>query len=129
MSVIREVFNKDTALAEAGSYPYAIIYTNSGIKFGKTSDIWMNDKLSFNEARFFGTDEELHFFSYDSEMRVVRTQKNDSEYIEKKDPLQNQFGFCTITVREYLEVDEDGQTFVSATVLSGVEMPDSKRIL
>ncbi len=126
MGVTREVINKDTALAGVGSYPYAIIYTNSGIKIGNTSDIWPNDKISFNEARFFGTDEEIHFFSYDNEMRAVKTQKTDAEYIEKKYPLQDQFGAGTITVREYLDVDEDGQTFVSATTLAGVERPDSK---
>ena len=121
MSVIREILTKDGALSEALKFPYAIIYTNSGIKLGKTSDIWKNDNCSFNEARFFKEDEEIHIFRYSDEMSAIRTKENGSNYIEKKYALQDLFGSGTVTVREYLDIDDDGQTFVSATALAGVE--------
>ncbi|WP_031556054.1 hypothetical protein [Oribacterium sp. FC2011] len=121
MGVIREIINKDVALSEADNFPYAIIYTNSGIRFGLTPDVWENNKCSFNEARFFKPDEELHLFNYGDEMRAVRTKENNADYIEKKYALKDVFGNGTITVREYLDTDDDGQTFISATCLSDVE--------
>lgn len=121
MSIIREALSKDEALSVAENYPYAIIYTNSGIKFGKTADIWKKDDSPFNEARFFKSDEEIHLFRYGDEMRAVRTKENGADYIEKKYALQELFGGGRVIVREYLDTDEDGQTFVTATTLSGVE--------
>ena len=105
-------------------YDYALIYMMSKLILSKTSDLGEIDWDECLEARFFSKEKELHIFEDDGEQRAVEVRDMDEkDSIVKKYQLAKQFSGLgnTLCVKEYLAYDEDGQTYVSLTRLTGIE--------
>lgn len=98
--------------------PYAFISSLSFVKLGHTPE---NIDLSeLIEARFFDNKEEIRIYSNEGILNAVYLKeevedRNISKVYILKD---NSFG-KEITVKYDLDIDEDGQTYIYSTRLSG----------
>ena len=71
------------------------------------------------EARIFTEGKELHIFRFEDSLRAVETVGNsDDDFFEEEQLLRERFGH-SITVRNYIDYDSDGQAYIIRTVLNG----------
>ena len=71
------------------------------------------------EARIFTEGKELHIFRFEDSLRAVETVGNsDDDFFEEEQLLRERFGH-SITVRNYIDYDRDGQAYIIRTVLNG----------
>lgn len=105
-------------------YEYALIYYFSKTVLDKTTDI-LNAGISWDdvkEAYFFSEGRQLHIVNIENRMHVIEFEANSTSFVEKKYVLNahHQSVGKAVIVREYLDVDEDGQCFVGYTGLTGI---------
>lgn len=73
------------------------------------------------EARVFAKGKELHLFCYENELRaVVTTEEDGDDFFEEKQLLLERFGE-SITLRHYIDYEDDGQAYIIQTVLQDYE--------
>ena len=109
-------------------YEYALVYYFSDKYFGEVSALAEIDWDECIEAYFFNKTGQLYMYEYESsEMdATVFEEKQDVKYnyIDRNYEIASAFKADAgkkITVREYLDSDEDGQTFVKYTRLLEIE--------
>lgn len=114
----------EEAKQQLGNYPYALVYELSKVLFGEREDV--EEKICWEEcteARFFREDQELHLFEADGKKLAVEIRDGqDEEWILRAYELDGRFQKCGkwLSVKEYLEQDEDGQMVTVMTRLVGV---------
>ncbi len=83
-------------------------------------DLGVDSLQSALELRFFSERKEIRFFLRDKEWKAVEISQED-EVIYSVHSIQNKIYGKTITLKKFLDYDEDGQCYVKATTLSGWE--------
>lgn len=135
---------------ENKKYESALLFSLDGIFLDDAKKVISSlDESSFIEARFFDTDKELFVFYDGEEYKAVETDKTkykeyiiktrenrkekelteeelkdfDENYIILRDYiLDEKFkGYSKIKIKEFINYDEDGQAYVKASCLDGVE--------
>ena len=124
MSYIVENVDIQKAYQSGIEYEYALLYMMSELILSKTSDLGEIDWEECLEARFFSEEKELHIFEENGGHVAVKVSDLDEkDILIKKYQLANKFlGIGNVLcVKEYLAYDEDGQTYVCLTRLTGIE--------
>lgn len=71
---------------------------------------------------FFDESREIRFFLHENQWKSLEiSQEPEDEVIASVYPIQNKIYGKTITLKKFLDYDEDGQCYVKATTLSGWE--------
>ena len=125
--VKREQIDYDLAVESIGKFPWVLMYQFSEIKLCSGSQITENDWMEATEVRAFDDSEEIHFLV--DERIALRINDNDLgdkvDYIDREYELSNLYKKATnkekFTVRQYLEVDEDGQKYICTTRLLDIQ--------
>lgn len=110
----------DEARAMCLDYPYVLVRELSRIWLGETRKAEINwDEIT--QIRFFSERAELRLFRRDGALQAVLLEDDsEGDCLDKTFPLAHNGAFGTwLTVREYLDYDEDGQLFVKASRLKG----------
>lgn len=109
-------------------FEYCLIYYYSNKYFGKVCNLSEINWDECIEAYFFDTTGQMYMYESElSEMEVTvfnEEQGMEYNYIDRKYEIVNVFKAEAgeyIIVREYLNIDEDGQTFVEYTRLLDVK--------
>ncbi|MGN1318575.1 MAG: hypothetical protein ACI4VF_06120 [Lachnospirales bacterium] len=106
-------------------YEYAILYKLSEVKIISKADfceIGTDDEIK--EIIFFNKSKELRIFDYNGEKRAaVIEDENDAEKNIKpiKRKIISGFGYEHLYIKEYVLYDEDGQAYVDAVRICGIE--------
>lgn len=109
----------DEAYFQRDQYPYALVYCYSYMKLCETSELTEKDWDECREARFFGPIEELHVLI--EEGRAIHvTEIGTKAVLDKEYKISRRFRnkkWNRVTIRQYLEADEDGQMRIVLTRL------------
>lgn len=102
-------------------YKYVILYRLSDVKI-----IPIEKFEGFNEVKeaiFFNMDKELKCFNYNGQFRgvVIEDEADDKNIEPKSRRLFSKLGYKTLKIKEYITYDEDGQVYVQATRVCGIE--------
>lgn len=113
-------------------YEYIWAMEISSVKLQKLENIDLHpDELI--EARIFNHDHEIHIFEYEDELKAIETVTEPTDvkvtkeipdislthYHERKQLLREKYG-KTITLRDFIDYDEDGMAYIAHTVLCDV---------
>ena len=102
----KEMLTVEAAANQAAALPFAWIRRPGGVTLGENPGV---QPEPFDEARFFGPKEEIHFYTDGGELLAVRTfETKDEAFADKTAALLPGFG-GRLTVRRILTPDEDGQ--------------------
>ena len=98
------------ALAKGRALPYALVRGLSAETLGPTpAEIPLEELL---EARFFSPTEEIRIFRRDGALEAAALEEDGSEtFWDQTYEIANPDFGARITVRSYLDVDEDGQAY------------------
>ena len=98
------------ALAKGRALPYALVRTLSTETLGPVSaEIPLEELL---EARFFSPAEEVRIFRRDGALEAVALEEDGGEtFWDQVYEIANPDFGARITVRSYLDFDEDGQAY------------------
>lgn len=115
-----EWLNVKEALNQGKALPWALVRSLSSFTLGPAPEMVNLDGLI--EARFFSAVEEVRLFRDEAGLRAVcLTSEEGDAAIEREHKLANPKFGRTITVRQVLAFDEDGQAFIAYTLLIGWE--------
>lgn len=105
------------ALAEGQSLPFALIRSLSAETLGITPiEIRLEELL---EARFFSRRKEIRIFRKDGVLQAVMLEEDGAEsFLDRVYEIANPDLGSRITVRTYMESDEDGQAYWSHSRLT-----------
>ena len=108
---------------EAGSFKHAVICLYSGIKVLEPSGITPGDWEEFTEAWLFDENSGLHLYREEDRVREVSlTDAKNAEIDETSCLVRFKMrGGRTLIVREYFEMDEDGQAVIVHRRPAGIE--------
>ena len=108
----------EEAVQRGLTLPFALLRSISSVSLGNTPTQIETEELL--DARFFSDTEEVRLFRRDGLLQgVVLKQDADKDYLEKIYRIENPALGSEIVVRYELDVDEDGQTYVSTARLAG----------
>lgn len=112
----KTILTVSDAFHQGGNYPFAYIRRLSSVSFGRTPQPVDAEELI--EARFFGPDGEIRVFQTEDGLKALLIREEpDEPYRDQAYEIANgKFG-KTMTVRNILDADEDGQYYVAATRL------------
>lgn len=102
-----------------GGLNYATVQGISEYRIGKVADLKDFDEAECIEARFFSETEEIRFFRKDDDVKAVKVSDGNADYMDEEYVMADNFAFAgkAVTVRKYIDEDEDGQVFIAATRL------------
>ena len=104
------------ALEKGSLYPFAYIRRLSSVSLGRAPQAPDADELI--EARFFGPEGEIRVFRADGGLNAVALQEEpDEPACDQSYVIANPRFGKTLTVRNILAADEDGQYYVAAARL------------
>lgn len=112
-----------TAKTILADYEYCLIYKISEVILDQTALVSEIDWKEVQEAWFFGEQGQLHIYGDDDILSAVLINDaamSDAHTLEKTYRLAGKFrsiGRKRITVKEYIDFDEDGQCYVAYTRL------------
>lgn len=118
---LKEIFE----YIDKNEYSFGLLFSLDGVFFNEVEEVKkkLNEK-NFIEARFFNKKKELFVF-YDGEnYKAVKTDRDkwDKDIIEREYILDKKFKeYTKVKVKEFIAYDEDGQAYVKASCLDGVE--------
>ena len=114
-----EVLEAGQALSRGRTLPYALIRSLSRVTLGPAPDEIDLDELI--EARFFDSEQEVRIFHGESGLQAARLWEGTGDtVIERTGQLANAAVFGrSVTIRQLLRFDEDGQACVAHTRLAG----------
>lgn len=121
---VTEMEDPKAVVNEAKSYPFALVYQISSVFLGKTADLGELSWDEMTEARFFSDTQELRYFVREGVPEAVLISEDGAcEYVDEKRRLGARFSGAgkSVIVRKYINYDEDGQAFVEACRLVGLE--------
>lgn len=109
---VREALDRGQAL------PFALVRSLSSVTLGPTPETVDLEELI--EARFFSAGEEVRIFQGEAGLQAVclSTEKEDVT-IEKEHKLADPAFGESVTVRQVLDFDGDGQAYVACILLAG----------
>jgi len=129
MNDLEEIFKE----INKNNYKFGLLFCLNGVFLDEAEKVKNKlDENNFIEARFFDAKKELFVFYDGEKYKAVLTNKNEWKkdricrpYIldgkfQEKDYLKNS-NIKYIKVIEFIGYDEDGQAYVKATCLDGVE--------
>ena len=104
-------------------YPYCFVRSVSEVYLGLTEQAQYSPEEEILEARFFDCEKELRLFRDENgNLQTVELCKEDGDrFMDETYVIDNARFGKTLTVRQFLDADEDGQTFVKASCLCGWE--------
>ena len=112
-----ETVDVSSGLKIARNQPYALITELSRVTYGLTPPEL--DHTEWVEAHFFGLIQEVRFLPRDSGLEVtVLTEEESDITIDYTADVRGATGFLA---RKYIEVDEDGQSYIAAVRLVAKE--------
>ena len=115
----------EEAVQRGLTLPFALLRSISSVSLGNTPTQIETEELL--DARFFSDTEEVRLFRRDGLLQgVALKQDADKDYLEKIYRIENPALGSEIVVRYELDVDEDGQTYVSTARLVGWKGGDSQ---
>lgn len=124
-------------------FKYALIYYLNDLVLDRIENIEEINKDILVEAMFFNDNKELHFFEYENDIKGVLIEKDETDIeidIDKVSNLGNDGNFFyeeylvkerlgrysksnkyrNMKVINYLDKEDDGQSYVKATCLCGL---------
>ncbi len=114
----------EVAIKRFDQYPFGLVYEISRVLFGRTSDMGEIKWDEVTDARFFSDTEELRYFIREGEpAAVLLSEDGDSEFFDEERTLAARFFKAgkSVTIRKYINYDEDGQAFVEASRLVSIK--------
>ena len=101
-------------------YRYALIYKFDGIILEETKNANDPDFSDCLEARFFDEDKELRVWRENGAFKSSAVSF-DGDYIDVSYELDKRFVNMgnTVKIRQYLEHDDDGQTYIKSSSVAG----------
>ena len=105
-------------------YAYGLLYELSEVN---VVDWVKGNEINFDqllEARLFSEEKELHIFENEGEWQAVEvTETPEAEYLQEDVALSKKFQTQgkKLSVKKYLDYDEDGQAYVVLTHLCGMK--------
>lgn len=120
---VREWKTAEWTPPEGGSFKYAILCLLGGIKILKPSEIEPGDWEEFIEAWLFDENSELHLYREDDRVYAVSVSDAGNEKIDEESCLvcYKMRGGKKLLVREYFEMDQDGQAVIVHRRPAGIE--------
>ena len=117
------LIEKDEAKTIIKDMSYAIGQFISEFEMGTPDEVGDFDSDDCIEARYFNKDKEIHVFRNDDELCCREISDTDKEFVDTEYELAKCFRSHgkSIVVREYLDVDEDGQCYVTGSRLVEVK--------
>lgn len=117
----REALDVQEALRRSSALPFGWVCTLSKVTLGPAPTQLPLDELV--EARLFNSRSEIRLFWQEGKLSAAElTIEPDDMVIEQTCAIENTKLFGnTLTVRKVLDTDEDGQSYVAATLLAGWE--------
>lgn len=118
--VFKTAAELEQARKESAAFPFVLVRELSRVWLGETEKA----EIAWSEAtelRFFSEHSELRFFGTAGRLRAVLLEDVAEDTCHDRTfPLAHNGAFGQeLTVREYLDYDEDGQLYVKATRLKG----------
>jgi hypothetical protein len=106
-------------------YKYALVYMISEVILEETDKLSEIDWEECKEAYFFDSKGQLHIYKNEEEegFQVIEFVSGKLSYVERKYALATKFNKTgkTVSVREYLDNDADGQSYVVYTSLYDIK--------
>lgn len=101
-------------------YRYALIYKFDGIILDETKNVNTSDFYDCLEARFFDEGKELRVWRESGEFKSAAVSF-DGDHIDVSYELDKRFSNMgnTVIVRQYLGLDDDGQTYIKSSTVAG----------
>lgn len=116
---LSESLSPDAALERGRALPYALLRTFSAVSLGPTPET-LPALEELLEARFFSRDEEIRVFRDGGTLRAVALREaSGTVTLESAYEIDNASFGRSLTVRETLGFDDDGQAYVVMSRLSG----------
>ena len=125
---------KDLSKLGKEGYKFGLIYHLDEILTGEIENLSMDEERLI-EARIFCEDKEIHIFNNDGFRAIEaideksKEEENDSYYechlLIDKETDKKSFG-KNLTVKRYIDFDEDGQAYISYTRLYSIELGGEK---
>lgn len=117
----KELLPVPEALRRGQAQPWALVRTFSRVTLGETpEDVSALPLDELLEARFFNEEEEIRLFRRDGVLEGASLRREaDDRVLEDRYGIENPALGGQITVCRVLACDDDGQTYIAATMLSG----------
>ena len=116
------IVNRNVSMDKAQEYPFCFVRSVSNVYLGSAehAQYCVEEIL---EARFFDDSKELRMFrDEDGTLQTLELRREDGDrYIDETYLIDNARFGKSLSVRQFLDVDEDGQTYVKASCLCGWE--------
>lgn len=113
-----ETLDSKQALAEGAKLPFVMLQTVSAVVFAKNP--YTIEETEINEARFFDEQTEIRIFRQDGELQAVcLTEEASDRCIKETYEFANKVLGKELEICRVLDTDEDGQTYITATRLTG----------
>lgn len=106
----------DEVKALIQQYEYALVYEISQMVFDKIESISQINWNEIQEAYFFHPKSQIHiYWNGDSLQATIYNETEDVKFVDRCYELAGKFHGIgnSIIEREYLEYDDDGQTYVA----------------
>lgn len=106
----------DEVKALIQQYEYALVYEISQMVFDKIESISQINWNEIQEAYFFNKNSQIHVYQNGNEMQAtIYNETEDVKFVDRCYELAGKFHGIgdSIIEREYLEYDDDGQTYVA----------------
>ncbi len=115
---LSKILSPEDALKRGQCLPFALLRTFSAMSLGPTPET-LPDTEEILEARFFSRDEEIRLFRDDGILKAVSLRETpDARVLKNEYEIGNQALGKSLTVREILDFDEDGQAYIALSRLS-----------
>ncbi|MDM8201576.1 hypothetical protein [Allofournierella massiliensis] len=114
-----EQLTAEQALLKGKELPFVFARCLSKVKFGTNTEQLEPEEIL--EARFFDSSQEIRLFRRQGQLEAAcLTQEPTDDCLEEEYEIANQELFGqSFTISKYLKEDDDGQTIVEATRLTG----------
>jgi len=101
-------------------YQYALIYKFDGITMDESKNVNDTDFSDCLEARFFDEGKELRIWRENGAFKSSAVSFG-GEHIDVSYELDKRFSNMgnTVKIRQYLDHDDDGQTYIKSSVVAG----------
>lgn len=112
----------EEALESISNYEHGLLYRISSVDIVSVAEMGALDTSDFQEAYFFDEKKQLHIYQADEGLAAVMITDEegcDEHTLLKIYPITGKHNEKAkkVTVKEYLDFDEDGQVYVAYTRL------------
>ena len=105
-----EIMEVPSALRAGAQLPFALVRSISEVTLGATPSAVQEEDLL--EARFFSADEEIRVFRQNGVLQAAaRREAGDERFLDRTYEISNPKFGSQLTIRSYMDFDEDGQAY------------------